>query len=108
MHRGEVGAPARQLPHGRTHGLRNVEELEIDENAFAAIAQRKGAPLIDFDIPSKITTTDANYWDPRHYRIAIAERIVDDIERALATRQDDPDGDWRYVDGPRTAAIATN
>jgi hypothetical protein len=91
-----------------TPGSEEAARQEECKSRIAAIAPRKGVPLIDFDIPSKITTNDANYWDPRHYRIAIAERIVDDIERALATRQDDPDGDWRYVDGPRTAALATN
>jgi len=89
-------------------GSEGAARLEECKSRIAAIGMRKRAPLIDFDIPSKITTNDANYWDPLHYRLPIAERIVGDIERALATGQDDPDGDWRYFDGPRTAAISTD
>jgi hypothetical protein len=61
------------------------------------IARRHRVPVIDFRIPSEITSTDSNYWDSLHYRLPIAERIVGGLERALATRKDDPSGDWRYV-----------
>jgi hypothetical protein len=33
-------------------------------------------------IPSPITLDDDNYWDPRHYRIAIAERLARDLAAA--------------------------
>ncbi|MFO1120293.1 MAG: hypothetical protein U1E38_09445 [Rhodospirillales bacterium] len=36
----EVGAARGQLAHRRGHSLRNVEELEIDEDAVAPLAQR--------------------------------------------------------------------
>jgi hypothetical protein len=67
---------------------------------IAAIARRHKAPFIDFNIPSGITTNDDNYWDPLHYRLPIADRIVKGIEQAIATGQDDPDGDWHYLAGP--------
>ena len=51
-------------------------------------------------IASRITTEDANYWDTLHYRLPIAERIVEGIARAVATGKDDPGGDWRYLAGP--------
>jgi hypothetical protein len=63
------------------------------------IAERYNAPVIDFRIWSDITSNDSNYWDPLHYRLAIADRIVRGIERALATRTDDPKGDWLYLTG---------
>jgi hypothetical protein len=64
---------------------------------IAEIARRHRIPIVDFGIHSEITSTDSNYWDPRHYRLPIAERIVDGLERALATHKDDPAGDWRYI-----------
>jgi hypothetical protein len=66
---------------------------------LAGLATRHRAYLIDFKIPSPITTDDANYWDPLHYRLPIAHRIVDGIGRAVATGADDPAGDWLYLAG---------
>jgi len=68
---------------------------------MAQIATRHSAHLVDFKIASAITTEDANYWDTLHYRLPIAQRIVEGIARAVATGKDDPGGDWRYLAGPR-------
>lgn len=68
---------------------------------IAAIARRHEAPFIDFDLNSEITALDANWWDRLHYRVPIADRIVKDIEQALITGKDDPNGHWRYREGPR-------
>jgi hypothetical protein len=67
---------------------------------MAAIATRHGAHLVDFKIASAITTEDANYWDMLHYRLPIAQRIVEGIASAVAAGKDDPGGDWRYLAGP--------
>jgi hypothetical protein len=67
---------------------------------MAAIATRRGAHFVDFKIASPITTEDANYWDTLHYRLPIAQRIVEGIAKAVATGKDDPGGDWRYLAGP--------
>ena len=67
---------------------------------IATLATRHGAYLIDFKIRSSITTEDSNFWDPLHYRLPIAHRIVSGIGRALATGIDDPVGDWAYLAGP--------
>ncbi len=45
----------------------------------AAIATQAGAELIDFMIPSSITQDKDNYWDPIHYRVAIATRIAEGL-----------------------------
>ena len=71
------------------------------------IARRHNAPFIDFNIRSEITVNDSNWWDPHHYRLPIADRVVDDVERALATGKDDPKGDWRYLEGPREEALSS-
>ncbi len=42
----------------------------------AAIAAERGATVVDMLIPSAITTDRANYWDPLHYRVAVAGRIA--------------------------------
>jgi hypothetical protein len=68
---------------------------------IAAIADRHSAYFMDFKIASSITTEDANYWDPLHYRLAIARRIVEGLATGVATRGDDPGGDWLYLAGPR-------
>jgi len=68
---------------------------------MAGIADRRGAHFVDFKIVSPITVEDANYWDPLHYRLPIAKRIVEGIATAVATGKDDPGGDWRYVAGPK-------
>ena len=39
-------------------------------------------------IPSPITTTTASYWDPVHYRIPVADRLMTDLA-APATAGDD-------------------
>jgi hypothetical protein len=47
-----------------------------------AAALLPGTLVVDFMIPSPITLDDDNYWDPRHYRIAIADRLARDLASA--------------------------
>ncbi len=42
--------------------------------------------VVDFLFPSPITTNQANYWDPVHYRLPIADRIMADLAAATAGR----------------------
>jgi len=67
---------------------------------IAGISSRRAAALIDFKIASQITTVDANYWDAVHYRLPIAQRIIDGIAKAVATGKDDREGDWVLLAGP--------
>ena len=46
--------------------------------------------VADFMIPSPITTSPDNYWDPVHYRVPVADRIMADLAAAAAGR-DTPD-----------------
>ena len=75
----------------------------VCKSHLAEISRRYEAALIDFRIRSALTTNDANYWDPLHYRLPVAHSIVDAIARAVATRQDDPGGDWVML-GRRASA----
>ena len=99
-----VYAPAHIAAQPRPGSL---EEARLDEckTRIAALARSHKAPFIDFNIRSEITANDANWWDRLHYRLPIAERVVAGIERALKTGKDDPQGDWRYVEGPRAEAF---
>lgn len=63
----------------------------------AAIGARHGARVVDFRIPSSVTTDDTNYWDALHYRLPIAGRIVTALGTALATGRDDPQGFYRVL-----------
>lgn len=81
-------------------GSAKAARLEECKRRIAEIASRHNAAFIDFNIQSAITSHDDNYWDPLHYRLPIAERIVADIEEAMATGQDDADGNYRFLAGP--------
>lgn len=62
---------------------------------FRIVQQARGTPnaiVVDFMIDSPITRTPSNYWDPLHYRVGIAERIVADLARATTDpRASSPD-----------------
>jgi hypothetical protein len=62
----------------------------------AALARRHGAAAVDFRLPSPVTTEDSNYWDPLHYRVGIADRIVTALAAARSGRED-PDGFYRVL-----------
>nr|WP_244424782.1 hypothetical protein [Methylobacterium nodulans] len=65
-----------------------------------AIARRHGATVIDFRIPSPVTTQDAHYWDALHYRLPIADRLLQGLRRAVSLGEDDPDGFYRVLAHP--------
>jgi len=75
-------------------GSREAARERVCKSNIAEIGRRRDALVIDFRIRSALTTTDANYWDPLHYRLPIAFRIVDGIARGVGSGRDDPGGDW--------------
>lgn len=88
-------------------GSASAAQQEECKLRMAAIARRHNAPLIDFNIRSELTENDANWWDPLHYRLPIADRVVADIDRAIATGEDDPKGHWRYFGEPRAQTVSS-
>ena len=42
--------------------------------------------VVDFLFPSPITSDRSNYWDPVHYRVPIADRLMNDLAAAVAGR----------------------
>jgi hypothetical protein len=59
-----------------TPGSRDDASVSECKRRIDAIAARHNAKIVDFAIPSSITRRDENYWDPLHYRLPIATRIV--------------------------------
>lgn len=66
----------------------------------AAIGRARGAVVVDFRIPSPVTTRDDNYWDALHYRLPVAGRIVAGLRAAVATGADAEDGFYRVLAHP--------
>lgn len=64
-----------QKPPGKPAAAR-IDECKAQT---ADIATAAGAHFFDFWIRSPITMEDSNYWDPLHYRVSVATRIVDAI-----------------------------
>ena len=56
--------------------------IECKQRVAALAARTPGALAVDFMISSPITETDANYWDPLHYRVGIAARLARDLALA--------------------------
>ncbi len=52
--------------------------------------------LIDFMLPSRITSVDENYWDGLHYNEAVARQVESMIVEAMEERMDRP-GYYRYL-----------
>jgi hypothetical protein len=79
-------------------------EAAVDQECKARIAEvgrRHGAAVVDFRVPSPVTKADSNYWDPLHYRVGIAERIIASLAEARATGRDAADGFYRLLNPAR-------
>jgi hypothetical protein len=50
--------------------------------------------VVDFMLPSPITGSDDNYWDPLHYRVAVADRLARDL---AAADRGEPSADYRLL-----------
>lgn len=63
-------------------GSREAAREAECKRRIAEIGKRTGALVVDFRIASELTREDANYWDPLHYRLAVADRLADWIAAA--------------------------
>lgn len=97
-----VYAPTHIASQPRTGSVK-AAKTEACKARISTIARRHNVPFVDFSIRSEITANDDNWWD--RLRVPIADRIVAGIERALQTGTDDPEGEWRYLKGPRPGAV---
>ena len=75
------------------------EILEECKERITRIADRSpGTTVVDFMIASPLTIEDAHYWDPLHYRVFIADRLMADLVEA-ANGQASADGHYRFLTG---------
>jgi hypothetical protein len=59
-----------------------VEWAECKTQIAALVARIPQARLVDFMIASPVTREDGNYWDPLHYRVAIASWLARSLRAA--------------------------
>ncbi|GJE28905.1 hypothetical protein LKMONMHP_3780 [Methylobacterium organophilum] len=81
-------------------GTRLGAREAICKARVAEIGRRFGATVVDFRIPSPVTTQDTNYWDALHYRLPVADHIVVGLAAAQATGRDAEDGFYRVLAHP--------
>lgn len=67
----------------------------------AELGARHGAMVVDFRLPSAVTTDDSNYWDRLHFRVGIAERFAAALKAAEDTGRDDEGGFYRVLNARR-------
>ena len=75
-------------------GALRGEWEECKRRVSAMVSMSPNAHLVDFMLPSDITLNDDNYWDSAHYRLKIADRLVNDLAAALAGR---PAANGEYI-----------
>jgi hypothetical protein len=89
--------------HAAWQPVPGTREAAVDAECKARITslgKQHGAAVVDFRIRSSVTTDDANYWDPLHYRVGIAARLVVALQEARATGRDAADGFYRVLNPP--------
>ncbi len=78
-----------------TPGSLAEAQFTVCKERIAVLGRKHGVRVVDFSIPSAITTDDTNYWDPLHYRLPVAGRIIDALKAAVTSGQDSPDGIYK-------------
>jgi hypothetical protein len=70
-----------------SQGLPGSDYAAMLDACKAQVVQiARGVPnttVADFQIPSSITTQRSSYWDPVHYRLPIASRLMTDLANAV-------------------------
>ncbi len=88
-------------------GSREEGRIGVCKRKVAEIASRHEAHFVDFWIRSPITMDDANYWDPAHYRVDIASRIVKGLADAVSDPQAESE-DWRRTPPAVPVAVTSS
>jgi hypothetical protein len=83
-------------------GSRNAARANTCKEGIVEIGSRRQAYVIDFRFRSPVTQEDTNFWDPLHYRLPIAHRIVEGITNA--TKGLDSDNTWVLMHAPQSVA----
>lgn len=91
--------PVHANAQGRQGTAAGLREAACKAQA-AAIGTRRHALVVDFRLPSAVTTDDMNYWDALHYRLPVAARIIASLKAAEDTGADDTQGFYRVLARP--------
>jgi hypothetical protein len=83
---------AQHLPGSRYAAVDNECKSRITK-----IATDRGARVIDWLFASPITTKDSNYWDPLHFRMPIAQRLMRELGPAILEGHPSEDGSYRLL-----------
>jgi hypothetical protein len=70
----------------------NIGLEECKARIASVVSKYQNTDLLDFMIPSPITTDDRNYWDAMHYNVLIADQIVNLMASGIKTKH----GDGKY------------
>ena len=87
-------------------GSKEAQRINVCKSRVAEIANRAGAPLVDFWLPSPITRADTNFWDPLHYRVPVASAIIAGLSAAAIDGSEDANGNWRRLNDFRIVPSA--
>jgi hypothetical protein len=91
-----AGMPVHVTAQPVPGSIEEARELACKQRA-SRIADSHSGLFIDFRLHSAITENDENYWDPLHYRLAIARNLVSAIGTAVKSGASDPNAFWRIV-----------
>ena len=84
----------RALPEPGSPGAAREAECKT---RIAEIARRRGALLLDWRFVSRLTSDDTNFWDPLHYRLPVAYRLIDDLGHVVNEGRESEDGSYRIL-----------
>jgi hypothetical protein len=87
-----VNVAAQPMP-----GTHEAEAETECKARVVAIAQKRGATVIDWRIASPLTTNDLNYWDSLHYRVPIATQLANELAGAALSGRQAADGSYRLL-----------
>ena len=83
--------PYLQSYQGAPGTLSGAMWAECKRRVAAIAATTPDTILADFMRPSPITADEAHYWDPKHYRVGVAERLAHDLAGLAAGVPAGPD-----------------
>lgn len=76
---------------------------EACKRALADVLGANAALILDYRRRTSLTSEDSNFWDPLHYRLPIAAKIVDDIRAGLSQPVGAEDGRYRLLSPAKAA-----
>jgi hypothetical protein len=85
---------ARMLPEPGS--IREALEAEC-KRRVAAIARRRSAILVDWRIASPLAAEDRRFRDLIHYRLPVAQGMINDLAHIVHEGRESPDGSYRIL-----------